>query len=39
LKKKNFFSAHSACANTKFPKKKPPKDPLNIKILNFLFLP
>ena len=30
-----FLSAGSAWANTKFSKNKPPKDPLNIKILNF----
>ncbi len=32
--KKKKFSAGSAYANTKFSKKKPPKDPLNIKIFN-----
>ncbi len=37
--KKIFFCAHSDFANTKFSKKKPQKDPLNIKILKFLFLP
>jgi hypothetical protein len=35
-----FFFAQAQCALTlNFSKKKPQKDPLNIKILNFLFLP
>jgi hypothetical protein len=35
--KKKFFSSRSVCTNTKFSKKKPRKDPLNIKKNLFLI--